>query len=462
MAAEWELEVGDRTNRREVMQRYGGSRFGGIQPSNRTPNVMIYSDPQQGALHGYDYDGWDADPESPVYYYTGEGQRGDQDPDSKGNGAILRHLETGRALRLFEVNGPNKGGGKPQRYIGEFHIDPVDPWRFRGAPDRGGRMRQVVVFKLIAVDAQQSRAVSRAETVPLADEIDFEFDERKLREVALRWLEHRTEGGRHALSLDDLGDFDGGFRLADSGAELWQPPGFETVLSIRDERDVSQGQVELDGLRLTPDSDVRVKQLAAAEEQRLPMIWFQSVGGGRYLPIYPLYVAGRTGRSFLLSPDETFGRIPEEPQSALEVVMKRYVLAETKRRLHQPVFRAHILRAYGRRCAVCALGHVELLDAAHIIPDTDELGVPSVPNGMAMCKLHHSAYDSNILGITPHHKVEIAPRIMEEVDGPTLKHGLQGRHGQGLMVLPQSPFEWPDPHLLAQRYEQFRAHSTPA
>ncbi|MFC5040998.1 hypothetical protein [Ornithinimicrobium kibberense] len=93
------------------------------------------------------------------------------------------------------------------------------------------------------------------------------------------------------------------------------------------------------------------------------------------------------------------------------------------------------------------------------MPDSEELGVPAVPNGMAMCKLHHSAYDSYLLGVTPDLTVEIAPRIMLEVDGPTLKYGLQGRHGQRLMALPASRIEWPDPELLTQRYEQFRAHT---
>lgn len=458
MAAEWELEVGDLTNRREVMERYGGSRFGGIEPSNRTPNVLIYSDPQQGTQHGYNYDGWEPDVSSPVYYYTGEGQRGDQDPESKGNGAILRHVDAGRALRLFEAAGPNRGGGKPQLYVGEFYLDPMDPWRFREAPDRDGELRQVVVFKLIATDAARSRAVSQAGVVSQPLELDVEFEERRLREVALQWLEQRTDGGRHAISLEDLQDFDGGFRLADRAATLWQPPGFVALLSVRDEQDVSRDEVRIDGLRLSPDSDVKMDGLLAAEEQRLPLIWFQGIGGGRYLTIYPLYIAAREGTSFVLSPDETFGRLPEEPQSALEVVMKRYVLAETKRRLHQPVFRARVLRAYERRCTVCALGHVELLDAAHIIPDSEELGVPAVHNGMAMCKLHHSAYDSNLLGITPDLTVEIAPRILLEVDGPTLKHGLQGRHGQQLMALPISRSEWPDPELLTQRYEKFRTH----
>lgn len=459
MAAEWELDIGDLTNRREVMERYGGSRFGGIEPSNRTPNVLIYSDPGQGARHGYDYDGWDSDPGSPVYYYTGEGQVGDQSPESKGNGAILRHIEAGRTLRLFEAAGANKGGGKPQLYVGEFHIDPADPWRFREAPDREGRMRQVVVYKLVALDPVRSRAVSQAGTVAQPLEGDVRFDERQLREVALRWLELRTDGGRQSLSLDDLRDFDGAFSLADASAELWQPPGFDGLLSIRDERDVERDHLRLDGLTLTPASTVRSESLSAAGREGLPLIWFQSIGDGQYLAIYPLYVAGREGGTFLLSPDETFGRLPEAPDSALEVVMKRYVLAETKRRLHQPVFRAHILRAYGRRCAVCALGHVELLDAAHIIPDAHELGVPAVHNGMALCKLHHSAYDSHLLGITPDRTVEIAPRVLTEVDGPTLKYGLQERHGQDLMVLPHTRSDWPDAELLFQRYEQFRVHA---
>ncbi|MGF1661890.1 MAG: HNH endonuclease, partial [Kineosporiaceae bacterium] len=39
-----------------------------------------------------------------------------------------------------------------------------------------------------------------------------------------------------------------------------------------------------------------------------------------------------------------------------------------RRRLHQPVFRARVIQAYTTRCAVCALAHASLLDAAHIAP----------------------------------------------------------------------------------------------
>ena len=462
MEASWEVEVGDVTNRREVMERYGGARFGGIQPSRKTANVFIYSDPKQGAQHGYNFDGWDPNPTSPVFYYTGEGQRGPQDPESKGNGAILRHVDEGRALRLFEVAGPNERGGKPQRYVGEFYVDPSDPWRYEKTPDRDGRTRSVVVYRLIAMEPATSRSISRAGTAPRPPVTGAEFDERRLREVALRWLERRTDGGREVLSLEDIQDFDGGFALVHPAVDLWQPAGFACLLSIREERDVTPDEVVIEGRRITPASTVGGESLTVAKERHLPLLVFQSVGGGFYMPLYPLYVASKDEDGFILSPDETFGRLPETTDSDLEVALKRYAVAETKRRLHQPLFRANILRAYTRRCAVCALKHVSLLDAAHIIPDSNELGVPAVRNGMAMCKLHHSAYDANLLAITPDRKIEIAPRIMSESNGPTLKYGLQGRHGEALMVLPAHPSEWPDPESLLQRYEQFLVQSSTA
>ncbi|MBN2352090.1 MAG: HNH endonuclease, partial [Spirochaetales bacterium] len=62
--------------------------------------------------------------------------------------------------------------------------------------------------------------------------------------------------------------------------------------------------------------------------------------------------------------------------------------------------------AYSRSCTVCRLKHPELLDAAHIIPDAEESGEPVIPNGLALCKIHHSAYDKNIIGITPDYELK--------------------------------------------------------
>jgi hypothetical protein len=116
-----------------------------------------------------------------------------------------------------------------------------------------------------------------------------------------------------------------------------------------------------------------------------------------------------------------------------------------------------VMRAYETRCAVCSLGHRQLLDAAHVIPDSHPDGAPVVPNGLALCKIHHAAYDRNILGIRPDYVVEIHHRLLDEIDGPMLKYGLQEHHGLRLRQIPRGRADRPDPERLEVRYTQFRS-----
>jgi putative restriction endonuclease len=138
----------------------------------------------------------------------------------------------------------------------------------------------------------------------------------------------------------------------------------------------------------------------------------------------------------------------------VDATQRRYYLQLRTQRAHQAVFRANVLRAYRTRCTVCSLGHVELLDAAHIVSDRDG-GEPVIPNGLAMCKIHHAAFDSNIIGVRPDLVAEVRHDILDEHDGPMLLHGIQGIHGRTLVV-PRKPQWRPDPVGIERRYEQFR------
>jgi len=113
-----------------------------------------------------------------------------------------------------------------------------------------------------------------------------------------------------------------------------------------------------------------------------------------------------------------------------------------------------VLRAYETQCTVCHFRHAELLDAAHILGDKHERGDAVVTNGMSMCKIHHAAYDSNFLGVTPDYEIRINRSLLEEKDGPMLKHGLQDMHGAQLVV-PRRPADRPDRDRLAERFAQF-------
>ncbi len=79
-----------------------------------------------------------------------------------------------------------------------------------------------------------------------------------------------------------------------------------------------------------------------------------------------------------------------------------------------------------------------------------------VPNGLALCKIHHAAYDRNILGVRPDLQVEVQPRVLAEIDGPMLQHGLQEMAGVRLLV-PRRPDARPDRDRLEERYLEFRA-----
>lgn len=137
-------------------------------------------------------------------------------------------------------------------------------------------------------------------------------------------------------------------------------------------------------------------------------------------------------------------------------IERRYATVEVKRRLHQDAFRFLVLEAYSERCAICNLPRRELLDAAHIVADRDPRGEPSVPNGLSLCKLHHSAFDANLIGIRPDRIVEVSRILLDETDGPTLEVALKGVDGHSLH-LPRHAAQHPNRDFLDMRYQRFRA-----
>ena len=123
-------------------------------------------------------------------------------------------------------------------------------------------------------------------------------------------------------------------------------------------------------------------------------------------------------------------------------------------RLHQPAFRARVISAYETKCAICRLGHGRLLDAAHITPDSDEASSTSITNGLSLCKIHHTAYDINIIGIDPDYTVHVRDDVLAEKDGPMLEHGIK-EMDQVKIWVPISNETRPDPGRLEPRFLEF-------
>ena len=79
-----------------------------------------------------------------------------------------------------------------------------------------------------------------------------------------------------------------------------------------------------------------------------------------------------------------------------------------------------------------------------------------LPNGLSLCKIHHSAFDANIVGIRPDYVIEVRADIRRDHDGPMLEHGIQSVHGASLH-LPQKAANHPNAAHLEERFEEFRA-----
>jgi putative restriction endonuclease len=142
--------------------------------------------------------------------------------------------------------------------------------------------------------------------------------------------------------------------------------------------------------------------------------------------------------------------------SLADEIPRRYSMRVVRQRIHQAAFRERVLTAYQRRCTVCRLRHDQLLDAAHILPDSWPDSPAIVSNGLALCRLHHGAFDGYLMGIRPDLTVEVRQDVMDEVDGPTLVHALQGVDGSRIIV-PRRDDLRPDAEYLDERYQVFRA-----
>jgi putative restriction endonuclease len=309
-----------------------------------------------------------------------------------------------------------------------------------------------------------SRVYNQAVSSPLEEAYD-----QQVRAAAMAWLDRRCTDDNPVVGRSELLDFRfEGQRLplVDPNRGIRKPRTLTAALSILTTYTPAKQRAPYDDAP-GPDGLLRYKYrgndpmqadnvaLRRAYELQVPLIWFYGVNEGLYLPRYPVWLVADEPEQlqFTVALDEAQLHIAETGIPA--VVQRRYAERVTRQRLHQPVFRERVIQAYETSCAMCHLRHAALLDAAHILPDRHAQGVPAVSNGLALCKIHHAAYDQNILGVRPDLVVEVRTDVLEEVDGPMLRHGLQDMHDVSL-TLPRRRSDHPDRSAIEERYTKFR------
>lgn len=103
------------------------------------------------------------------------------------------------------------------------------------------------------------------------------------------------------------------------------------------------------------------------------------------------------------------------------------------RKQRDPLFRKNVLRAYNYQCAICGFNmrHDDTtvaLEAAHI--KWKQHGGPcEIPNGLALCAIHHKAFDKGSIGLDENMRVlvsdavnggGIVERLFWDFDGKTI------------------------------------------
>lgn len=280
-----------------------------------------------------------------------------------------------------------------------------------------------------------------------------------------RLLERNPDGALRSAEINTF-VFDGYAMPLVVQTGIWKPAALDAALAIRttytppDRLPPYTDDLGSDGLvrykwRGTDPGHSDNRALRTAMARGLPLVYFVGVNKGVYVPRYPVWLVAENpaAHEFAVAVDEDQRVVDPD---ALAAPQRDYVARLTRMRLHQPVFRARVLRAYAGACAMCQLRHAELLDAAHILPDVHPRGQPVVPNGLSLCKIHHAAFDKNILGVRPDLVVDVQPKVLIETDGPMLLHGLQEMAGVRLN-LPRARDARPDPERLGERYAEFLA-----
>jgi len=302
-------------------------------------------------------------------------------------------------------------------------------------------------------------------------------EEAKTRLAAVEHVKRLAPGA--TLTSDDLR---AGFQfkgrripLINPQRGIFKPTAMQYLLSIRTVYPRTGGRVWYDDQRRVHDQIERGDELVEyafmgtnpdaadnrwlrdAHAAQVPILYFLGVAPGRYAAIWPTYIAewSATDLRVLLA----FGApataamnwaLPDAPE-------RRYGLRLVRQRLHQATFREAVLAAYGDRCAISGLPEPRLLDAAHIIADSDEeRGQPVVPNGLPLSKLHHAAFDMNLIGIDPGFRIHVGAALREMNDGPLFEQGIKALAGRTILM-PRREIDYPDRIRLAERFDQFRS-----
>lgn len=133
---------------------------------------------------------------------------------------------------------------------------------------------------------------------------------------------------------------------------------------------------------------------------------------------------------------------------------RKEVIATIKRKYREADFRFRVLTAYGNRCAMCGV-QLGLVEAAHILPVAAEGSTDETSNGIALCGLHHGAFDGCLVSFDERYKVEVSKAALADLRSRSLLDGRK-KFSDGLkpaILLPADRRDYPKPQYVRKGKE---------
>ena len=199
--------------------------------------------------------------------------------------------------------------------------------------------------------------------------------------------------------------------------------------------------------------------LKTAWMEGLPLLYLRGLAPAVYLPSFPVYVtdwdAGAGQVRVTLGLECTSQQDLVEP-ALMGRELSRYTYGRMQNRVSAACFRVDVLEAYQDTCALSGLARPQLVDAVPIAQGGSG-GHLAVTEGLCMSRLHHAAFDANLLGIDPDGRVHLSERLDTYANGDPFVRNLMSVAGRRIAV-PEAPEFQPNRDLLAARFEQFQAN----
>ncbi|MGH8499996.1 MAG: HNH endonuclease, partial [Methylococcales bacterium] len=128
---------------------------------------------------------------------------------------------------------------------------------------------------------------------------------------------------------------------------------------------------------------------------------------------------------------------------------RRFAVTQTRRALRSLSFSSRVLTAYGHQCAMCGV-QLRLIDGAHILPVSEASSTDETSNGVALCALHHRAYDNGFITFDGDYKVHLSEKRADELRQSSRDGKLKEFRSslRAVMHLPPTQNDRPNPKYI--------------